>query len=74
IARSPRYILSNILPPYSKNTQAFRTLYQPHLDCFPFPDTAARGVIKVRNFQQYGVLLFTAVMHQPVLAIVVITV
>ncbi|MEK8929171.1 hypothetical protein P2Q74_25350, partial [Escherichia coli] len=44
------------------------------LDCFPFPDTAARGVIKVRNFQQYGVLLFTAVMHQPVLAIVVITV
>ncbi len=43
-------------------------------DCFPFPDTAARGVIKVRNFQQYGVLLFTAVMHQPVLAIVVITV
>ncbi|HHJ2815701.1 hypothetical protein, partial [Escherichia coli] len=53
---------------------ASRTLYQPHLDCFPFSDTAARGVIKVRNFQQYGVLLFTMVMHQPVLAIVVITV
>ncbi|HGX9009461.1 TPA: hypothetical protein ACJIO6_004873, partial [Escherichia coli] len=62
------------ITPYSKNTQASRTLYQPHLDCFPFSDTAARGVIKVRNFQQYGVLLFTTVMHQPVLAIVVITV